>query len=460
MLPQAFLQRMQKLLQEEYADFLQSYSQARTQGLRVNPLKLSPKTFEAMAPFSLQPVPWAAEGFYYSEQQRPGRHPFHEAGLYYIQEPSAMSAAVALDPQPGERILDLCAAPGGKTTHLAGRMAGEGLLVANEIQPSRAKALSQNLERLGVANALVLNEDSGRLAERFPGFFDRILVDAPCSGEGMFRKDPDACGEWSEEGVRACAQRQLIILKNAVRMLRPGGRLVYSTCTFSPEENEGTVAALLSEEPALALADSGLLDFFSPGRGDWIPNPPPGIQKTVRIWPHRVLGEGHFVAAFERADDGGFAPPPAQKPLKDSAAMAAFEDFCSSFLNENPLKGGIPLLFGAELYRLPAGCFSLDGLRVVRPGLHLGTLKKNRFEPSHALSHSLPTGAFSQRLSLSAQGEETAAYLRGETLKAEGLSGWTAVEIDGFVLGWGKASGGVLKNHYPKGLRRQGPLLP
>ena len=456
MLPEAFLTRMQSLLGDEYPDFLSSLEGERAFGLRANLLKLSPEELLRRAPFPLEPVPWAAEGFYYREEDCPGRHPWHEAGLYYIQEPSAMSVAAALDPQPGERVLDLCAAPGGKTTHLAGRMRGQGLLAANEIVPGRAKILAQNLERLGARNSVVLNEDSGRLAQRLPEFFDRILVDAPCSGEGMFRKDPGACSQWSPENVRMCAGRQLMILQNAVRMLRPGGRLVYSTCTFSPEENEGTVAALLAAEPSLSLVDTGLSRFFSPGRPDWIPGSPAELDKTVRIWPHRVRGEGHFAAAFQKDGGGGYFRHSPPAPCRDRGALEAFRQFRDGALRLDPLEGQIPLLFGSELYAAPMELFPLEGLRVLRPGLHLGTVRKNRFEPSHALCLALPPDGFLQRADFLADSGEIAAFLRGETLPGAGLSGWLTVQADGFPLGLGKASGGVIKNHYPRGLRTPG----
>ena len=455
MLPEAFLQRMQALLGDEYPAFLQSMEDDRAFGLRANLLKITPEELAERAPVNLEPVSWAREGFYYREEDRPGRHPWHEAGLYYIQEPSAMSAAAALDPRPGERVLDLCAAPGGKTTHLAGRMAGEGLLVANEIVPNRAKILAQNLERLGVSNSIVLNEDSAKLAERLPGFFDRILVDTPCSGEGMFRKDPDACDHWSIENVQMCADRQLMILQNAVRMLRPGGRLVYSTCTFSPEENEGTVKALLQAEPEMVLTDTGLAEYFSPGHPEWVDGPAV-LTKTVRIWPHKVKGEGHFVAAFQKsADADSWAAPALPVPCRDKAALEAFRDFCKDALTIDPLRVGTPVLFGSELYRLPAGGFDLSGLKVTRPGLHLGTVKKNRFEPAHALCLSLKLLDFKRCVDFPRDGTEIAAFLRGGTLPAE-ANGWLAVLADGYPIGWGKASGGVIKNHYPKGLRIMG----
>ena len=455
MLPEAFLQRMSVLLGDEYPAFMAAMEEDRAFGLRANLLKVSPDELTKLAPFPLEPVPWADEGFRYREEDRPGRHPLHEAGLYYIQEPSAMSAAAALDPKPGERVLDLCAAPGGKSTHLAGRMGGKGLLVANEIIPNRAKILAQNLERLGVANAIVLNEDSERLADRLPGFFDKILVDAPCSGEGMFRKDPDACAHWSPENVLMCADRQLMILQNAVRMLRPGGKLVYSTCTFSPEENEGTVKALLAAEQEMTLVDTGLSAYFSPGRPEWV-NGPEELRKTVRVWPHKVCGEGHFVAAFEKSSDAGsYASPAVPAPCRDKTALEAYRAFCRDALNVDPLENGIPVLFGSELYCLPAGGFDLSGLKVARLGLHLGTLKKNRFEPAHALCMALKAADFRQSVSFPSDSPEIASYLRGGTLSAA-CTGWTAVLADGYPIGWGESSGGVIKNHYPKGLRIMG----
>ena len=269
-LPIRFLQRMEQMLGEEYPRFIESFSLGtRYHGLRVNPLKVTPEEFLARHSegLHLSPIPWAAAGFYYDESDRPGRSVLHEAGLYYIQEPSAMSAVEALDIHPDEqlRVLDLCAAPGGKTTQIAGKMMGKGLLIANEIVPSRAKILSQNIERLGVPNALVLNETPARLAERYPCAFDRILVDAPCSGEGMYRKNEIAVTEWSEENVAHCAERQDEILTAAAEMLAPGGRLVYSTCTFAPVEDEGTIARFLAAHPEFSLADSGILHHFSPG---------------------------------------------------------------------------------------------------------------------------------------------------------------------------------------------------
>ena len=290
-LPQAFVERMKESLGEEADTFLASYDTPRAYGLRRNPLKMEREQFEAQMPFALETVSWAEEGYYYQEAERPGRHPFHEMGLYYIQEPSAMCVVEVADPKPGEYVLDLCAAPGGKSTQIAGRMAGEGLLVCNEIVPNRAKILSQNIERMGIKNAVVLNHSPQELETRFTSFFDRIVVDAPCSGEGMFHKEEAALTEWSPENVEMCAVRQREILACAVSMLRPGGVLVYSTCTFAPAEDEEMVGWLLTEYPDLELLP---IDTEKLGISEG------NVPGTGRIWPHRQRGEGHFVARLKK----------------------------------------------------------------------------------------------------------------------------------------------------------------
>lgn len=448
-LPQPFQERMKKQLKEEYEAFMQSYEKERFQGLRVNSLKIDPSAFAALSPFSLTPVPWVKNGYYYLAEERPGKHPYFEAGLYYIQEPSAMAAAVYLEPEPGERVLDLCAAPGGKTTHIAAMMGNKGLLVSNEIHPGRAKILSQNVERMGIRNTVVTNETPDRLANRFPGYFDRILVDAPCSGEGMFRKDPDACREWSLENVTMCAQRQMDILLEAEKMLRPGGRLVYSTCTFSPEENEGTISRFTEACPWMEIQLAKRYSGFSPGRADWIQNPTPHIADTVRIWPHLVQGEGHFIAVLKKnAEETNRKYADFRSEHK---IPAVFYEFVEETLLSVPAVN--PFLFGENLYSVPEGMLDMKGLKVVRPGLHLGTLKKNRFEPSHALALALKPEQAKHVIPLRAVSAEVFSYLRGEEIPAQGEKGWNLVTVDGYSLGWGKLSGGILKNHYPKGLR-------
>lgn len=441
MFPNGFEARMKRLLGDEYEDFLESYDRPRNVGLRLNPLKTENPP---QLPFDLSPVCWAKNGYYYDPEQRPGLHPWHEAGLYYLQEPSAMAPAGLLSPQPGERVLDLCAAPGGKTTQLAALMNNEGLLICNELSPKRAQILSRNIERMGISCAVVLNEHPAKLAERFAGYFDKILVDAPCSGEGMFRKEEAAVTDWSEETVLMCANRQRGILHSAAHMLKPGGRLVYSTCTFSPEENEGSIAALLSQHPEFEI-EAVDCPHFSAGRPDWITDGAPALAKTFRLWPHRLAGEGHFAAVLRKQD--GTEKEQAQNPaVQLPVEWKTFANECGITLPQ-----GIPLLFGETLYLAPAGTPNLRGLKVLRPGLELGQLRKGRFEPAHALALWLKTCP--QTLELDPAGEDMAKYLRGETVPCT-ASGWTLVTSGGLSVGWGKASGGILKNHYPKGLRR------
>ena len=481
MLPQVFLERMQGLLGSEYEEFLVSFDHEKYQALRLNPLKLrteSGRTDDSTVieekiqqTFRLHPVPWADNGYYYTKEDQPGKHPWHEAGLYYIQEPSAMAPVTLLSPQPGERILDLCAAPGGKSTQIASAMEGEGLLVTNEIHPARAKILSENVERMGIRNACVLNETPEHLADIFEEYFDRILVDAPCSGEGMFRKNEVACEEWSPENVQLCADRQDGILECAARMLVPGGRLVYSTCTFAPAENEGSISRFLAmhEEFEIVPIDKKALGI--PEGCDGIPgcveNPAPGIEGTLRLWPHKLKGEGHYAAVLQKNGKlpEGYQPVcatgtekgiPAKNLAKDWAEYFAFakETFSEKLMGEAGLctAGEGFLAFGDNLYRMPERMPGVKGLKVLRPGLHLGTLKKNRFEPAHALALALCPKDVTHVWNLSV--EEAAAYLKGQTFSAEGEKGWYLICVDGISLGWGKLAGGIMKNHYPKGLRK------
>jgi len=454
-LPRDFLEKMTGLLGNEFKQFLKSYEENRAQGLRVNTLKVSLEEFQRISPFTLSKIPWVKEGFYYEEEDRPGKHPYHDAGLYYIQEPSAMAAAELLDPQPGEKVLDLCAAPGGKTTHIATKMKQQGFLLTNEIHPARARILSQNVERMGITNAVVTNETPARLAARFPGYFDRIMVDAPCSGEGMFRKDPEARTEWSPENVDLCSTRQQEILENAAVMLRPGGRLVYSTCTFSPEENEGTISQFLRQNTDFTIEEVQVYEGFNRGRADWVSEPAARIENTIRIWPQRVQGEGHYLAVLRKTDgeekQGRRKYP---KTVSDQKLLKSFFDFAEDTLQETP-KGEF-LLFGDQLYIIPREMLALDQLKVIRPGWHLGTIKKNRFEPSHALALALKGDQVKRVWSLEKDARDMLAYLKGESLTADGPKGWYLIEVDGYSIGWGKLSDHVLKNHYPKGLRWTG----
>ena len=302
-LPKEFLERMEKMLGTEYEAFLKSYEEPRKFGLRVNTAKISVEKFQELAPFHLTPIPWIPNGFYYEREDDPARHPFYYAGLYYLQEPSAMTPATVLPVVPGERVLDLCAAPGGKATALGAKLRGEGLLVANDISASRAKALLKNLEIFGISNSYVTNAVPERLAEQFEESFDKILVDAPCSGEGMFRKDLANARVWSLEKVEECAKTQHAIIRSAVSMLRPGGLLLYSTCTFSPEENEQTIASLLANEPEMELLEIPWYEGFSHGRPE-LADGNEALVRCVRIFPHKMAGEGHFLALLRKQRAG------------------------------------------------------------------------------------------------------------------------------------------------------------
>ena len=429
MLPVEFLERMKMQLGEEYPAYLESLERPRAAALRFNPLKGE----KPVLPFVTEPVPWEPMGYYYDTESRPGLHPLHEAGVYYLQEASAMAPVALLAPKPGERICDLCAAPGGKTTQIAGRMAGEGFLLCNEINLKRAKILSRNIERMGVANALVTNEHPQTLASRYEGYFDRVLVDAPCSGEGMFRKEEAAVTDWSVETVQMCANRQKEILRSAAKLLKPGGRLVYSTCTFAPEENEQVIEEFLENHQ-----DFRPVNISAP----WFQA---GENGTFRLWPHKLLGEGHFAAVLERTA-GEEENPVMEQPQKLPRQWLDFAKELGISLPE-----GKAVLFGSSLYWAPQEMPALRGIKVMRPGLELGEIKKDRFEPAHALALWLKDAANTENFP--AEGKEIKAYMHGETVPST-AKGWCLVTADGYGIGWGKGDGNVLKNHYPKGLRR------
>lgn len=443
-LPPAFVSRMRAQLGEEADAYFAAMEMPCLRGLRLNPQKpVSDAALEAVGGVE-EPVPWyPALGRYLRNDSPAGADPLHEAGAYYLQEPSAMAPVSVLSPRPGECVLDLCAAPGGKSTQIAAALAGEGLLVSNEPVPSRAKILSRNIERMGVANALVVSAQPEALAARWGVLFDAVLVDAPCSGEGMFRRHPETRAEWNPASPMGCAERQRRILGCAAAMLRPGGRLVYSTCTLSPEENEETVRWFLREHPDFSAqpfslsGDYGTLDA------------PEGM---LRLYPHRVRGEGHFVACLRRAGDAPAAdlmrPAAERLSLPASTLRAAYSAFAA------PLRGlpaanaqlGDALLCAPDLP-------PLDGVRVLRAGVQLGTLKGKVFAPDHALAMCLSPACGLPVLALDRAG--ALRYQSGEALPApEDMSGWALAVYEGLVLGFGKASGGQFKNHYPKGLRR------
>ncbi len=456
-LPQAYLERMHLFLGDEFESFLATYQQKSLAGLRVNTLKISPDEFHRITPFQLQGLEWCPSGFVVHGDGRPGKHPYHAAGLYYLQEPSAMAVVEVLDPQPGEKVLDLAAAPGGKATHIAARLQGRGILVANEIHPGRVRELAQNLERCGARNAIILNETPQRLADYFGAYFDRVLLDAPCSGEGMFRRSKLARQEWSEEAVHSCAIRQKGLLPQAARLVRPGGRLVYSTCTFSVEENEEVIWSFLKEHPEFELIERTNRFPFADAWGDDSDNPLKG-KGIYRILPHQHVGEGHFIAGLHRITGGEWREIPPYRPKtlsnRDSQRVKQLmEDICT--FPFDPLRLSIE---GDAVYFIPPSATQLSGLRVHRPGWWIGTLKKDRFVPAHSLALGLPIANLHKYLSFPAEHPQILAYLHGESFgpdpfPANLMDGWLVVCVDGFPLGLGKLSKGVLKNAYPHGLR-------
>ena len=497
-LPEEFTERMQRILGDEYAAFLDSYTAPRRYGLRVNPLKTGAAELAASVPFALDPVPWVKNGFFYDGAAQPARHPYYAAGLYYLQEPSAMTPASILPVEPGDRILDLCAAPGGKATALGAALGGTGLLVANDISASRCRALLKNLELFGIGSMLVTSAVPAKLAPQLPDFFDKILLDAPCSGEGMFRKDEAVIRAWSPEKPAQCAavQKDLVLL--AADMLRPGGTMVYSTCTFAPEENEEVIRHLLAERPGMELVPIEKQDGFAPGLGE-------DMEGCVRLWPHRIAGEGHFIAMLRKR--GGYAAAQEQAlyagsqsgsavtlnaegrkgkkrfagkggprgNAKEAGARGENPDMIGSargFLEklgagkETPLgrllEEGEMAVQGTMVYLRPRSLPVLSGVSTVRAGLLLGESRKGRFEPSQALAMSIPAGTWPDRVELDPEDIRVTKYLKGETLEVDeaeltgAADGWQLVCAGGHALGWGRLVRGLLKNKYLPGWRLPG----
>jgi 16S rRNA C967 or C1407 C5-methylase (RsmB/RsmF family)/NOL1/NOP2/fmu family ribosome biogenesis protein len=439
-LPQGFAESLAPLLKEEMRDFLQSYEKPWQRGIRKNPGKVPEGSLEPWVEGLLGGIPWEKYGLYITLDSPAGTHPLHEAGAYYLQEPSAMAAVAALDPQPYECVLDLCAAPGGKSTQIAARMQGSGLLVSNEPVASRAQVLSGNLERMGITHALVTCETPERLQQKWPGCFDRVLVDAPCSGEGMFRRHPETRTEWTAQTPAGCARRQTEILNNGAEMVRDGGILCYSTCTFNTVENEGVVESFLKEHKEFALVPFSLAQNVKTESG------------MLHLFPHHVAGEGHFIALMIKKGEGKqeYSGPKISLPLPDKGSMEAYYSFCrETFGKAGPEPTG---LFAGRLISAPL-MPDISGLKVFRVGLHLGEARGRHFIPDHAFAMSglYPDSCMKQSLTL----PEAEAYLRGETLPADvGGRGWAVMQLAGLPLGWGKITEGRVQNHYPKGLRK------
>ncbi len=449
-LPPLFLEEMAALLGSQQLDaYLRSFDETPASGLRINTLKTNKTEIMELLGRELTPIPWISDGYYYPEDLQPSKNSCYHAGLYYLQEPSAMTPADRLHVVPGDIVLDLCAAPGGKATKLACSLEGKGMLYANDISNSRAKALVKNLEQFGAVNFCVTSEDSERLAAVYPCFFDKILIDAPCSGEGMFRRDAKMIKAWEAKPPASYVPIQRKLLCDAVQMLKPGGILLYSTCTFSKCENEENIAFLLKNHPELQLISPAKAEGFTDGFD--------GLSSCARIFPHKLHGEGHFLAMLQKEappEDKINTAPAALDSTYDSTpeSLAAFmkqllcEPYQRLFIRKD------------QVYQLPEGFYPSPGLRYLRTGLLLGTIKKNRFEPSQALAMTLSPNMVQNSISLPADDYRCIRYLKGETLDISDFTcrnGWCLVCMNRFPLGWGKVNGGVLKNYYSNGWRWQ-----
>lgn len=453
-LPAKFTDKMKELLGTEYEDYIACYEEPRWYGLRVNTLKISVEEFEKICPFEIKKIPWIDNGFYYDgEKEQPSRHPYYFAGLYYLQEPSAMTPANRLPVEPGDKVLDVCAAPGGKATELGAKLGREGVLVANDISSSRAKGLLKNIEVSGIGNILISSEEPGKLEDYFTEYFDKILIDAPCSGEGMFRKDKKVIKAWEEHGPAFFAKIQRNIITQAARMLKPGGWMLYSTCTFDKEENEGTIRHLLKAYPEFTIQPMESYQGFEEGIMD--AKGEEDLQKTVRIFPHKMHGEGHYLALLKKGEK-----TQEQGQKMDDRKAKKLPDELVAFLQE--VKAPIALerleIYGERAYLMPEGLPKVKGLRFLRTGLYLGDVKKNRFEPSQAFAMYLRKEEYPHCIDLCCEDERVVRYLKGETIDVEDAcgqkeKGWRLVCVDGYPLGWGKLSGGTLKNKYLPGWR-------
>jgi len=436
-LPLSYIDKMKELLGDESENYFLALDERHFQGLRVNEQKILAKQMLEKDIFSLEAVPWCREGFYYKEDERPAKHPYYHAGLYYLQEPSAMSPGAYLPIEENDRVLDICAAPGGKSTQIGAKLGKNGLLVANDISAGRAKILVKNIERFGIKNAMVLSETPERLKKHFGCFFDKILIDAPCSGEGMFRKEPDMVKGWNEEMLAFCEGEQETILDACAALLRAGGIMLYSTCTFSAEENEGSIGRFLERHDAFELVPVEKRYGFQDGIVPY--------TDCARLYPHKINGEGHFLACLRKkgADEKITLPEDAEATQKELTSFKAFTD---DVLEQMPK--GVLRVFGDMLYMLPKGMPSVKGLRALRTGWQLGSLKKGRFEPSQAFAMGLRPEQVKNTVMFDLEDERVIRYLKGESIEDQGRDGWTLVCVDGFPLGWAKRQKGRLKNKY------------
>lgn len=453
-LPKKYEENMIKLLDEDYDNYKSCLDKPMHHGIRINTSKISVENFLKINPFTLKPIPWCKNGFYYDETvDKPSKHPYYFAGLYYIQEPSAMTPAAVIPINEGDRVLDICAAPGGKSTELAAKLKGTGILISNDISATRAKALLKNLEVFGIANSLIISEAPYKLSERFPNYFDKILIDAPCSGEGMFRKSQSMLTAWENNGNELFVNLQREILTEAVKMLKPGGVILYSTCTFSPLENEQSVEYLLSLDEDLSVISFDKYEQFDNGHPDWGNTNNEELAKCARLWPHRIEGEGHFVSLVKKEGINSSLSNYGDYPLKKGKLPKEAEEFLSNikdFYDMSRIE-----LSGDKLYYIPDTFPAVRGLRILRCGLYLGEIKKNRFEPSQALAMHLKREQFNNITDLCCGDERVIKYLKGETIEAcePSTNGWTLICVDGYPLGFGKINNGIIKNKYLPGWR-------
>lgn len=444
-LPIAYTEKMQGLLGAEYNDYLKSFDHDRYYGLRANTLKISADELKKKLPFTLDPIPWCDTGFYYSADVRPSKHIYYNAGLFYIQEPSAMSTGAVLPVAPGDRVLDLCAAPGGKSTQAAAKLAGKGIIVSNDISASRCKALLKNIEVCGVSNCVITNETPERLADKLPSFFNRIIVDAPCSGEGMFRKDEEAVKSWESHKTEFCQGLQREILHHADRLLAKDGIIAYSTCTFAPEENEGMLNEFIGAHPYYKVLKLDSALGFDRGRPEWS-NADKAFEGAGRLWPHKIHGEGHFICLLQKTEGSEMSSVYETEEKARDRELTEFYDFAEKHLDLE-LSDKHLFVHQGKLLSVPLG-LGLKGLRVMRSGLYLGDIKTKRFEPSQALAMALKKENAKITLDLALDDEALARYMRGESFNVGCRDGWALVCVDGYPLGWGKVQNGRLKNKY------------
>lgn len=444
-LPQAYTEKMKKLLGSGYDKYIDSFNEPRLYGLRANTLKIQPDELKNMVDWELDEIPWCKEGFYYDgENIRPAKHPYYAAGLYYIQEPSAMSTGAILNVEPGDRIIDLCAAPGGKSTQVAAKLQGKGVIISNDISASRCKALLKNIEVSGVPNAIITNEDPIKLADKFEGYFNKIIVDAPCSGEGMFRKDEQAVKSWETHKTEFCCGLQRDILKAAAKMLSPDGYIAYSTCTFAPEEDEGMIQEFLCNNEDFELVEIDKGCGFDDGHPEWIENGSPELKKCGRLMPYKIKGEGHFLCLLHKKGD--FFKVNANKDKEaDKKLLGDYFDFMKKYMNIEINENLV--LHKNSLFSVPE-CLDLKGLRVMRSGLYLGDIKTKRFEPSQAFAMTLKKEDVKIAVDFTLEDENLVRYMRGESFNVDCEDGWALVCVNSYPLGWGKVQKGRLKNKY------------